>query len=276
MNTEDVRRRSPARFVGLTFALAVPFWVLGAVVKTPDGAPVRLPLSALQFVTPLVAASILVYRDGGGRGLRRFLGRMVDRGRAPSWRTYGLIVVVMPAVYTVGYVVMLGAGRPLPDPVISLGTIPVLLALFFVSAAFEEGGWTGYALDPLQDRWGMVRAALVLGLVWTVFHLVADLQGGHELGWILWHRMGSVALRVLLVCAYNVTGKGMLAVLLMHTMDNVSWQLFPNSGSHYDPAFVAPITVAAAIVAVAWSIRLLSRSGSDAASVPQVPLSSQA
>lgn len=275
MNTEDRRHRSPARFIGLTFALAVPFWVLGAVVKTPDGAPVRLPLSALQFVTPLVAASILVYREDGSRGLRRFLRRLVDAGRAPSWRKYGLIVVVMPAVYAIGYFVMLGTGRPLPDPMISLASIAVLLILFFVSAVFEEGGWTGYALDPLQDRWGMVRAALVLGLVWTVFHLVADLQGGHELGWILWHRMGSVALRVLLVCAYNVTGKGMLAVLLMHTMDNVSWQLFPNSGSHYDPAFVAPITVAAAVVGVVWSIRLLSRSGSDATSVPQVPQSSQ-
>jgi membrane protease YdiL (CAAX protease family) len=252
-------RRSPATFVALTFGLSVPFWVLGALVKTPHGVPVRLPLSALQLVTPLIAASILVYRDEGGRGVRRHLRRLVDPGRTASWRKYALIVVVMPTIYALGYVAMRAAGRPVPDPAISLGDVAVLLVLLLVAAAFEEGGWTGYALDPLRDRWGMVRAALTLGFVWAAFHLVADLQGGHDPGWILLHRTGAGALRVLLVVAYFGTGRGMLAAVLMHAMDNLSWQLFPVGGSAYDPMFVAPFTVAAAILVVAMSTRILPR-----------------
>lgn len=253
--TEEHGDRSPAAFVALTFALAVPFWVLGALVPTPGDAPVQLPLSALQLVTPLVAASILVLRRDGVHGLRGFLGGLRSAGREASLAAYVVIVGVMPLIYATAYVVMVALGRPLPDPVIALASIPVLLALFLVSAACEESGWTGYALDPLAGRWGILRAAVVLGLVWAVFHLVADLQGGHDAAWIVWHRAGSVALRVLLVCAYVATGRGMLAVLLMHTLDNVSWQLFPNGGSHYDPAFVAPITIGAALVAVAWVTR---------------------
>jgi membrane protease YdiL (CAAX protease family) len=167
MHANVRRRRSPVRFVVLTFALSVPFWVLGAVAKTPSGTPVPLPLSALQLVTPLTAASILVYRDEGGRSLRRFLRRLADAGRAPSWTTYSLIVIVMPAIYGLGYLAMRAAGRPMPDPEISAASILVLFVVFFAAAVFEEGGWTAYALDPLQDRWGMARAALALGLVWA-------------------------------------------------------------------------------------------------------------
>jgi hypothetical protein len=76
---------------------------------------------------------------------------------------------------------------------------------------------------------------------------------------MLMHRTGATALRVLIVCAYNVTGKGVLAAVLLHTMDNVSWQLFPGAGSTYDPAYVAPITVAVAILAHAWTMRVVSR-----------------
>lgn len=265
------RRRSPATFVALTFGLSVPFWVLGALVETPEGAPVRLPLSALQLVTPLIAASVLVYHDEGGRGVRRHLRRLVDPGRTASWKKYALVLVVMPAIYALGYIGMRAAGRPVPDPAVSLGDVPVLLVLLLVAAAFEEGGWTGYALDPLRDRWGLVRAALALGLVWAAFHFVADLQGGHDLGWIVLHRTSAGALRVLLVVAYFGTGRGMLAAVLMHATDNLSWQLFPVGGSAYDPLFVAPFTVAAAILAVALSTRILPRRSADSplVSLPQ-------
>lgn len=49
--------RSPLKFFVLVFALSVPFWLLGAVTGgqlSPD-----LPVSALIFVCPVIAASIL-------------------------------------------------------------------------------------------------------------------------------------------------------------------------------------------------------------------------
>jgi hypothetical protein len=74
----------------------------------------------------------------------------------------------------------------------------------------------------------------------------------------------------MIVCAYNVTGQGVLAAVLLHAMDNVSWQLFPGAGSTYDPAYVAPITVVVAMLAYAWTTRVLSRRHAvDPAPLPQ-------
>jgi hypothetical protein len=136
-HADVARHHSVVRFVVLTFGLSVPFWILGAVVKTPESAPIPLPLSALQFVTPLVAASILVYRVDGYRGVRRLLRRLGDRGQASSWRKYALIVLVMPLTYAVGYLFMRASGRELPDPAISLG---VAAAALVASATPEESG----------------------------------------------------------------------------------------------------------------------------------------
>lgn len=41
-----------------------------------------------------------------------------------------------------------------------------------VSAAAEESGWMGYAVDPIQARTSALTAGLVLGGAWAVWHLV--------------------------------------------------------------------------------------------------------
>lgn len=46
---------------------------------------------------------------------------------------------------------------------------------------------------------------------------------------------------------------------LFHAMTNVSWQLFPNNGSHYDPRITGLIvTAVAALVALQWGARTLA------------------
>jgi hypothetical protein len=149
---------------------------------------------------------------------------------------------------------------PLPTPQFSVLSALIMFFAFFIAALGEEVGWTGYALDPMQSRWNALRAGLLLGLVWAAWHIVPFAQADRSPTWIAWQCLTLVASRVLLVWLYNNTGKSVFAVALCHTMINVSWQLFPNQGSHYDPRITGLITAfAAVIVTLVWGPRTLAR-----------------
>jgi hypothetical protein len=71
----------------------------------------------------------------------------------------------------------------------------------------------------------------------------------------------TVAARVLIVWLNNNTGQSIFAAALCHATINVSWQLFPHAGSHYDPRISGPILACvAALVTVVWGPRTLTRS----------------
>ena len=120
--------------------------------------------------------------------------------------------------------------------------------MYFISATCKELGWVGYAVDPMQRRWGALRASIVLGVVRQVWHLIPDLQAHHRASWIAWHSLQGVALMVLIVWSYNQTGQSVLAAILVHAMDNVSWSLFPNYGSGFDPFVTGMVTVITAVI----------------------------
>src|SRR5690349_25116803 len=91
-------RRSPLRFFLLTFALAVPCWLLGVLVKAPEARLIPLPLSAFQFVCPLLAAALLVCREDGLAGVGHLLARVFRyRSISPAW--WPPLVLLMPLIY---------------------------------------------------------------------------------------------------------------------------------------------------------------------------------
>jgi uncharacterized protein len=255
-------RRSPRAFVLLVFGLSAPFWLMGAVTRSQllPG----LPVSALAAACPLLAAAILVGREGGTTRVVALLMRSFDYGRIRSKVWYAPIVLLTPMTAVSAYGVMRLRGEPLPRPGVSLSEALVLLLTFFVGALAEELGWSGYLIDPLQDRWDALRASLLLGLVWALWHLVPLMQADRAPAWIAWWCVSTVALRILCTWLYNNTGKSVFAVTLFHAMSNLSWQLFPNHGSHFDPRLTGLIMAfTAAAVAAVWGPRTLVRGGGE-------------
>jgi hypothetical protein len=171
------------------------------------------------------------------------LKRAFDYKRIKEKRWYIPIIFLMPAMMFLAYWVMHLAGLPLPEPYIPLMLVLTFFPMFFVFAVGEEVGWLGYAIDPMQDRWGALKASTVLGSAW-----------------LMCQSLGSIPLRILIVWLYNNTGKSIFAGILFHTMVNVSEFSFPNYGSHYDP-FISCIIFAlvAAIVVFLWGPRTLAR-----------------
>ncbi len=257
-DTDASRSRSPLHFFLLVFSLSAPFWLIGAMTRLQllPGVPV----SSLAAFCPLMAALILVFRANKTAGVTELLKRSFDykRIRAKVW--YVPIVLLMPAVNVLSYALMRWMGWPLPAPQFPvLGALAMFLA-FFVAALGEELGWSGYAIDPMQARWNALQAAILLGLVGVMAHIVPLVQVRRSPGWIAWWSLGTVALRVVMVWLYNNTGKSVFTTAVSHAMWNLSWQLFPNRGSRWDPRTTSLIVASAAvIVTVLWGPRTLAR-----------------
>ncbi len=241
--------RSAWRFFLLTTVLVLPFWLLGAL----DSRPLMpaLPLSALGIVSVVGAATILSWRQNGPRGAADLLKRSFDFVRVESRLWYFPAVLLVPLVSVAAYGWMRAVGIELPAPRITvLRTLGLFLA-FLVGALCEELGWSGYAIDPLQERHGPLVGALVVGVVWAAVHFVPLAQAHRSLSFVAWWTLGTVSMRVIIVWLYNHTGRSVFVASLFHAMSNVAWQLFPVDGSAYDPRFTSPILAAVAVLVVA-------------------------
>lgn len=264
-------KKSPLTFFALVFALSLPFWWIGSVtdLQLMPG----LSISTLMSFCPMVAALLLVHRENGVAALTRLLMRSVDFKCIVDKRWYLPILLLMPMVSLVVYGLMRGLDMPLPTstgPAQSLAEVvaglPIMsaflmFAAFFVGALGEELGWSGYALDPLQKRWGALQSGLILGAVGAAWHLLPLLVVMHRApAWIAWWCLYAVAFRVLIVWVFNNTGGSVFAVALFHATLNLSFMLFPVNGSHFNMRFAGLLMACAAVVVVIfWGGKTLAQ-----------------
>nr|MBO2500003.1 CPBP family intramembrane metalloprotease [Acidimicrobiia bacterium] len=251
---------SAARFFLLTAACALPLWLLGGQRRLLGDLGVGLPLSALVFLAPLVSALVLVGRREGWPGIRRLLGSTLEAG-AVRGRWLAVTLALLPALYAASFLFHRAAGR-VPDPTVDPVTLAVLAVVFWTTAAAEEIGWTACATASLLRRQTALATAVAVGVVWAGLHVVPDLQGGHDWGWILGQRTHTVALRVLIVWLYVNTGRTLAAPVVFHALDNLCvFGLFP-AGDGYVPVVTATATTIAATWVVArHGPRTLRRAG---------------
>jgi membrane protease YdiL (CAAX protease family) len=261
MNTMPSERRSPLKFFLLVFALSLPVFLAGpfTTFQLLPGVPVT---SLIAVFCPAIAAVILVYLESKAAGVEELLKRSFDFKRIRTKIWYAPIILLAPGLAVLQYGQIRWMGVPLPIPQIPVvATLGMSLAMF-IAALGEELGWSGYAIDPMQDRWGALPASILLGLVWAIWHFVPLVQVHRPPVWIAWWSLGTVAARVLIVWLYNNTGKCVFAVAVFHTMMNISWQLFPIRGSYFDPRVNGVImAIAAAVVVGVWAIADFNRLG---------------
>ena len=243
--------KSPLRFFVLVLAISLPFWLIGGLSGI-DLLP-GLPIAALMACCPVIAAAILTQRADGSAGVRALLRRSFDFRRVKSKIWYAPTLLLMPLVSALSFVMLRLGGTPVPDPQIALLPTAALCVVFFVGALGEELGWSGYAIEPMQARWGALKASLLLGAIWAVWHYPALAQTQRSLEWIAWWTVGTVAARVIMVWLYNHAGRSVFVTALFHMMVNVTWQLFPVNGSFFDPRVSGLITALIAVmIVIVW------------------------
>jgi membrane protease YdiL (CAAX protease family) len=253
------KSKFPLIFFVLVFALSTPLSLAGTVVKLEVMPGVPISAIAVTFC-PLIAALILVYRENKTAGIIELLKRAFDFKRIKAKVWHAPLILIMPGVMTLEYLLLRSMGSPIPLPQFSIWAPLVIFITTFIAALGEELGWMGYAFGPMQERSNAFSAAILLGVVWAVWHLIPVIQEGRSAMWIAWWALATVAQRVIIVWLYNNTGKSVFVAAFYHAMMNVTWQLFPINGSFYDPRITGLIVaVTALFVIVVWDPRTLTQ-----------------
>jgi membrane protease YdiL (CAAX protease family) len=229
---------NPWLFFGATFAWTWAFWGLGILLKISLESTFGFGLLFLGVLGPLVTGIGFTYLTKNQAGRRDYWRRMVDVRRIGlKWLLILLLFVpVLNGLAALIDVVLGGTGAVWGETLVNAASNPfglVLSAIFATLIPFiEELGWRGYVLDRLQASRSAFMATLILGVVWSLWHLplffIADsYQAGLGVGTLeFWLFMiGIVPLSFAFTWVYNNTQRSILAVILFHGMVNFTGEL---------------------------------------------------
>ena len=225
--------KSPLKFFLIVYGLSIPLWIIERFIDV-KGLPLDIPITdILAAFTPLIAATTLVYKEEGKTGIKRLFKSIFDFNKIEKKVWYVPIVFLPFLMYLLIFSIIYLAKRPFSSSFQeTFLSIPILFIFFFLGAIAEEVGYMGYAIDPMQDRLGALKAAILMGIPWAIWHYPSIIQQGHNAIWIAWGTLGTVAVRVLIVWIYNNTEKSLFACILFHTLINVGRVLFPKDDTH--------------------------------------------
>jgi uncharacterized protein len=266
MNPKSVTtNKSPLKFFLLVYGLSIPLWIIETMIDI-KGLPLNIPITDIAAAfTPLIAACILVNKEEGRGAAKKLLTRIFDFSRIKQKAWYIPIIILPLLMFLLIYLVMHLMRLPLPIKLhIPFHSIPFLFVLFFMGAVGEEAGYMGYAADPLEKKWNALTTSIMIGLPWAIWHYPSIIQQGHNLIWIAWGTLGTVAVRVLIVWIYNNTGRSLFACILFHTLLNVGRTQFPKDETHnplvdFPDVHYSIIAIIAVIVLFLWGSKTLSR-----------------
>lgn len=220
-------------FVLMTFAFSWAVWIgTWLVAGRPDTLRSTPMLVAVYLGSfgPGLAGAVIAAR---GRVLRAYLAGFLHWRiglRAVAAIALALPLAVLALTLALGYHPVPQAGVP---PVLFYLTLfPASVLNGAVTAVLgagplgEEGGWRGTLLPRLLEQMGEMRASLVLGLIWTAWHLpimamLPDWRDGLPFGFYLpVYTLAVLGLSVLMTRVWLLSGRSTLAAVWMHGVIN--------------------------------------------------------
>ncbi|MCK6539695.1 MAG: CPBP family intramembrane metalloprotease [Anaerolineales bacterium] len=150
---------------------------------------------------------------------------------------------------------------PLDAPLLAL-VLPWLV--FEILTNGEEWGWRGYVLPRLQAKYNALTASLIVGVIWTFWHLPKFLgRGLNGDQSIVWYTLFTLAASSLYTWLYNNTRGSLLLVVLFHAMGNTAGMILPAEfavpGGIVENMLIVLYVLAAVIVTFAAGAENLSR-----------------
>ena len=194
------------------------FFGIQAGIVDSDGALGSIA-NQVAAAAPLLAALIVVSLSRGWSGLAA-LGRSLFHWRVnPLWYLFLLAIpAIMVSVISIVEPAMPGAVAAKWQEAVPQLLLGIISIAIFTGLA-EEPGWRGYAQPAANRRYQPLIAALIVSVIWALWHLPNALFEGVGLHTAL-HIPATIANGLVLAWVYNSTRGSVLLVMLTHAAQN--------------------------------------------------------
>lgn len=228
--------RFPVRFFLWTFLWSWTVWAplvlagFGVIALDPDlRARLTMPALMLGAFGPAFGACMAIWTLGGRAALVGFLRRFASLRF--GWRVWTAVFVGLGSLSAIAWYLpeLFGAARA-PMQLPSAYVFPIwLLLMVLLGGGQEEVGWRGYALEPLEARYGLWGGNVVLALVWTLWHLPLWFVPGssQEHMPLIAFTMGTIGLSFFFSWVLKASGGRPLSAVVAHGAYNAFIPLFP-------------------------------------------------
>jgi uncharacterized protein len=207
----------------MTWLLALPPLLFGSPFK---------PFQTAGAYGPFLSA-IIVSAAMGRTELQALFKRMTNFRFGFGWYLLAIFGYVLLYLLVAGL-----SGAPLMQSLANKRTLiftlylPALFTSYLVNPIGEETGWTGFATPRLQERFSPWLSAVILGVVWAVWHLPAyfvpsEMGAFNPVNFIFFVLM-SIFIRIIWMWVFNNAKGSAISGVLLHASSNaVSLTLIP-------------------------------------------------
>lgn len=165
----------------LFFAITLAWtWICGfiPVILGITGTPIGTFIFYFGGGAPSVVGLFIVFLTYSRAERRDYFKRCFSL-KYMEWKWPLIVFSIFPIISTVCIYIgvnILGYDMPGMDYIHAIiGNplmVPLVILISLVSGPLnEEFGWRGYALDKLIVRFGFLKASLLLGFIWAIWHL---------------------------------------------------------------------------------------------------------
>ena len=238
--TEKKTKRKPFLFFFVTFAYSWLLWLpsilSGLGVEIPFDVTVytavMVPIGAFA---PMLAALTLIFRERQREGVKAFFRKAFEFKVKPLYYiiAFTLPIIIHALAHYLAPIMGLEVANTLfptdlpVSPIIM--AIPYFFLMLLIGGGQEEFGWRGYAQQPMQERFGVVPASLLIGLIWGFWHLPLWVMpgDGHSTYPFIAFLIMTTSISIVYAWIFNSSGKKLIIAIIFHAMNNTAAPLIP-------------------------------------------------
>jgi uncharacterized protein len=208
------------------FILVAPKLINKQPIPKMDG----ILMFPIMLIGPVAAAIILTASVEGSTGIRNLFSKMGKWKVPVKW--YVTALIIPPCLIMITLLILKNFVSPVFKP-----NLFYLGFLFGIPAGFfEEIGWTGYAFPKLRLQQNFIKASVILGFFWGLWHFpvidflgAASPDGTYLLPFFISFIAILTAIRVLIAWIYSNT-KSILLAQFMHAVSTGCLAMLGPSG----------------------------------------------